>query len=442
MEATVRIFFEKSEVKRNKDGLCPVRLRIGHKKESKYYSIKSKLKNDKWAFLSDDEIDGYNEFCIKGGRSKFRAIYEEYKRITDEAENIIKSLPRFSFAQFEDIFFSKSTEWDNVFAAFINHIQYLREENRHGYASSFESTLRAVKEFREGRKYKFNDRTDKVETRTDKYLSGKKLNFIDITTSWLKRFEKQMKKEGKSRSTIGIYMRNLRVLFNLVIKEHGVKADYPFNKYQPATSTGNKRALAPADIKKIANYQTEHPQEIFYRDMFMFSFLANGMNTADIARLKYSNIRGDELSFVRAKTQAKQKEEALNVPITKTMQGIINRHGNKHIGHDAYIFPVLKPQMDEREIYYSIKQFTKMINRHVGNISESLGIGRITSYTARHSWATIAKNSGTSTEYIKEALGHSSVLVTENYLKSFEQTTRRKHSENMEKTVYNNSQTA
>ncbi|MBW6480760.1 MAG: site-specific integrase [Bacteroidales bacterium] len=436
MQATVKIFYQTAPAKKNKDGLFPVKLRVTHKTERKYYSIRQKLNNDEWAYLSEQDIAGYKEYCEKRGRSKYREIYEEYERITDEAKDIIKSLPRFSFNQFEDKFNIAVTKWDNVFDAFIDHIKDLRDENRHGYASSFESTLRAVKEFNEGRKYKFNDRKDKVSSRKDLYLSGKELKFIDITPSWLKRFDKHMSKDGKSRTTIGIYMRNLRVLFNYVIKEKNVKAEYPFSKYQIKNRKLKKRALAAADISKIASYETEHPQEIFYRDMFMFSFLSNGMNTADIARLKYSDIKGDEISFVRQKTKEKETEETLNVPITQSIQNIINRHGNRHIGHDAYLFPILNPNMTERDIYYANKQFTKMVNKYVGNISESLGIGRITSYAARHSWATISKNSGTSTEYIKEALGHSSVIVTENYLKSFEQSTRRKHSEDMEKTVY------
>jgi len=338
------------------------------------------------------------------------------------------------------LFNGKITKWDNVFEAMIEHSKSLRDENRHGYASSFESTIRAIKEFHEGKKYKFNDRRDKVSQRTEIYLSGKKLYFHDITPTWLEKFEKFLEKEGKSRSTIGIYMRNLRVIFNLVIKKHRVRAEYPFKEYQPKTSTGRKRALSAMDISRIANYKTEHPQEIFYRDIFWFSFLANGMNLADIARLKYSNIDDDELVFVRQKTKWKEDEEFINVPITKDMKTIIDLHGNRYIGHDAYIFPILKPGMDEREIYSSGKQFTKMLNKYIGQIAENLKIGKITSYAARHSWATIAKNNKTPTEYIKEQLGHSNVSVTERYLKSFEKTTRKKNSQDMEDNI--KSQTA
>ena len=93
--------------------------------------------------------------------------------------------------------------------------------------------------------------------------------------------------------------------------------------------------------------------------------------------------------------------------------------------------------MSEERKYMEIKQFTKMLNKHMREVANEVGIKeRVSSYTARHSWATISKNSGTSTEFIKEALGHSNVLVTEKYLKSFEETTRKEHSEKIEKQIY------
>jgi integrase/recombinase XerD len=440
MEATARIYYQNFKSKLTVDGLIPVRLVITHKGERKYYSIAHKLTTKEWQALSAEDVKKLRSSTHRG---KIKDINKAYQKIVSDAEEIIKALPKFSFAQFEDRYYQKVTKWDNVFEAFLSHISDLRDENRHGYASSFESTLRAIKEFHEGKKYSFNVRKDKVSTRTEFYLTGKKLYFYDLTVSWLKRFEKWMQKD-KSRSTQGIYMRNLRALFNLVTKEHGVKADYPFLKYSPKTSTGRKRALPMRDIAKIKNYETRHPQEVFHRDMFMFSFLGNGMNLSDIARLKYSNIvkkNSDPnklfLVFVRQKTKEKDVQTELKALITKDMQTIIDKYGNRAIGHDAYIFPILKNEWDERQIYYAIKQFTKQVNKYLKDIGKKLELGNITSYTARHSWATISQNSGTSTEYIKKSLGHSSIAVTERYLGSFEEDTSQEHSENMETNLNN-----
>jgi integrase len=265
------------------------------------------------------------------------------------------------------------------------------------------------------------------------------LNFVDITPAWLKRFEAWMKKEKKSRSTIGIYVRNIRVLFNLATKFHKVKAEYPFFIHKPKTSTGRKIAITAHQISLIANYKTEDPLEKFHRDIFMFSFLANGMNLNDIARLKYSNIVDGEIEFIREKTKNENNiENKLCVPIGKNLQSIIDRHGNKSIGFDSYIFPILKPQWDPEKSYKEIKLLTKRVNVYIRRIAKAVGIKEnISSYTSRHSWSTIAKNSGTSIEFISEALGHSSVLVTKRYLKSFEKSTRTEHSEKMENEIYN-----
>jgi integrase len=385
--------------------------------------------------LSEDDIEKVTAKVIKG---QYRDIHFEYERIKNDAQKVIDDIHPFSFNQFEEKYLNKVQSWDNVFSAMWGHIQDLKTEERFGYASSFESTLRAIKEFHTGKSFKYNPRKDKIEKRMNDYLSGKALNFVDINSAWLKRFETWMKKEEKSRSTIGIYVRNIRVLFNIAIKRHKVKAEYPFTDHTPKKATGRKTALTAQQISLIANYKTEHPLEKFYRDIFMFSFLANGMNLSDVARLKYSNIVDGEIVFVREKTKNEESEETkLHVQISKNMQSIIDLHGNKSIGFDSYIFPILKTGSDEKKNYAEIKQLVKQVNKYVGRIALVVGIKEnFSSMVARHSWSTIAKTSGTSIEFISEALGHSSVLVTKRYLKDFERSTREEHSEKMENEIY------
>lgn len=435
MQATARIFFQKAPAKRTKDNLCPVKLCVTHNRVRKYYSISEEIKDDNWLFLSDSDIERVTGDTPRG---KYRDMFFEFRRITEKAGKIINSIELFSFYQFEEKFFNKLTVWDNVFVAMVDHIKTLKAEERFGYASSFDCTLRAVKEFHEGEKFVFSCR-NRVETRYDFYMAGKPLNFVDITPRWLKAFELWLQKDGKSRSTIGIYVRNIRVLFNLAIKEHKIKAKYPFHVHKPKSATGRKLALTAHQISLIANYKTQHPQERFYRDIFMFSFLGNGMNLSDIARLKFSSIVEGEICFVREKTKREEHEEdTLRVPITKNMQTIIDRHRNKAVGFDSYIFPILKSEWEEARKYAEIRQLIKQVNKYLRQIALDVGIKeRVSSYVARHSWATIAKNSGTSTEFISESLGHSSVIVTKRYLKSFEKSTREEHSEKMEDAIYN-----
>lgn len=435
MEATARIYFQKAPAKRTKDDLCPVKLVVTHNRERRYYSIAKRIKKAEWLFISENDIEKVND---PGPRGNFRDAHFEYKRIVKEAQTIIEEMPKFSFNAFEEKYLDKVKDWDNVFSAMWNHIQDLRTEGRFGYATSFESSLRAIKEFHTGKTFDYNPRKDKVENRMNDYVTGKALNFSDITPKWLKRFELWLRKQEKSVSTIGIYQRNIRTLFNEAVKIHKVKAEYPFNEYKPKNARGRKIALNPLQISKIASYKTSNPVEIFYRDLFLFSFLGCGMNLSDIARLKYSDIKDGEIEFVREKTKNKESiVEKIHVPVSKNMQKIIDRHGNKAVGFDSYIFPILRPEWTEQQNFAKVKELVKQTNKYLKRVAKAVGIKEnVSSMTARHSWSTVAKRSGTSTEFISESLGHSSVLVTKAYLKNFEKDTREKHSEMIEKTVY------
>jgi integrase len=433
MEASARIYVMKSPSRKTQEELCPVRLCVTFNRERRYYSIKEKIKKDEWLFLKSADIP---KVLCESPRGKYKEIRNEYDRIVDEAKGKINNISPFSFGKFEDEFFRRTSNWDNIITAFIDHIQDLKSEGRFGYASSFESTLRSIIEHHTNRELTYSNR-ERVDTRYNDYLAVKKLFFSDITPSWLKHFEKWLYKKEKSKSTVGIYMRNIRVLFNLAIKKHKIKAEYPFVEYKPGEATGRKLALTASQIRLIADYKVDDPIKLFYRDLFMFSFLGNGINPSDIARLKYSNIVGDTIMFVREKTKNKTHQAEITIPLSAQMKRIIDLHSNKAIGHDAYLFPILNSKMSEERKYMEIKQFTKMLNKHIREVAFEVGIKeRVSTYTARHSWATISKNSGTSTEFIKEALGHSNVLVTEKYLKSFEETTRKEHSEKIEKQIY------
>ena len=138
--------------------------------------------------------------------------------------------------------------------------------------------------------------------------------------------------------------------------------------------------------------------------------------------LKWSNIDGQMLNYNRAKTQRSRKESRLiSVALKPETMDIIKKWGQPSISKDAYIFPHLKPKMGaegERAIY---QQLTKTINKYMKRISSELNLDKeVTTYFARHSFATVLKRSGAKIEMISELLGHSSVDITENYLDSFE----------------------
>lgn len=418
MEASVRIVLEKHRV--NKNDLSAVKIRITHDRKSKYYSIRHLLKNDDWNFCANQiELDKI-VVATRGMKKDIRLCYEA---IVQKARDSINELPMFSFEKFEVSFLNKPTNWDYLHNAFAEHHRELISENRLGYAMSFNGTLTGIKYFMEKKPYVKSKIIKKADHAN--FKKYKNLKFVDVTPGWLKKYEQFLIKNGKSTSTIGIHARNIRVLFNTAIREHGIKAVYPFNVYKPKSSTNTKRALTIENINSIASYNTlEGTPEQFARDMFIFSFLANGMNMTDIFRLKKRNISEDEIEFVRYKTKNKNNEVSISVVLTPILKAIIKRHGNITLNQDVYVFPVLNQSKDEVEVHRLIKQKTKQINYHIKAIAKKAGFradlaSSLSTSFSRHSYATILKNSGESIEFIKENLGHASSATTEKYLKSF-----------------------
>jgi integrase len=260
------------------------------------------------------------------------------------------------------------------------------------------------------------------------YSKKEKLAFHAVTPSFLNSYEKWMQGKGKSDTTIAIYLRPLRRLFNDAIKMGDVAMEgYPFGdskygKYKIPEERNFKRALSKEDIRKIFNYHPEKGSELQRaRDMWVFSYLANGLNMSDIFRLKYKNIQGDTIILRRQKVKRKKSGKPIAISMTDTLQEIINTWGQKPIKNDSYIFDLLSDKMDEERKIVRIKQATKTLNKYLGKMSEDLGFSfKVTTMYARHSFATILRNAGEDVSYISEAMGHSNIKTTENYLASFD----------------------
>ncbi|KAA6313854.1 Tyrosine recombinase XerC, partial [termite gut metagenome] len=260
---------------------------------------------------------------------------------------------------------------------------------------------------------------------------GAKIPFDSITVDWLKKYEKAMLTEGKSYTTISMYIRSMRALFNEAKNAEIIKeAQYPFGKgkYEVPTGKGRKMALTLQQIKQIITYTDGAEATGHYRDLWFFSYLCNGININDMLKLKYANIDGDEIHFYRSKTlhTSKEKKE-IEALITPEMKQIIERWGNPDRSLNNYVFPFLSGNETPVGQKKRIQDITRRINKHMKKIGDSLGILGISTYTARHSFASVLKRSGANIAYISESLGHTDLKTTENYLASFEKEERIKN---------------
>jgi integrase len=263
---------------------------------------------------------------------------------------------------------------------------------------------------------------------------GDALRFEDIRVSWLNGYEKYMLTQRKSYTTIGMYIRCLRAIFNEAIDVGIIDATlYPFgkHKYEIPISVGRKLALSLSQIKQIKEYKyDENSAGAYYRDLWLFSYLCNGANFKDILQLKYGNIQGDEISFLREKTRrtSKEKKEVIAF-ITPEMWDIIKNRGNVNTDKENYIFAHLNNIYDPIKRRKMIKDVIKRTNKSMKQLGIILGIPNLTTYVARHSYATVLKRSGANIAFISESLGHSNIKTTENYLASFESDERKKNAQ-------------
>lgn len=302
--------------------------------------------------------------------------------------------------------------WGPVALAFGDYIKILDSQERLGTSESYFIALLSLLQYK------------------------KNLRFEDISAKFLYEYEQWMLAKKNTLTTVGIYLRNLRCIFNNQISDGLLSQNYyPFGKrkYQIPTGANVKKALDSSEIKKIYDYLPDpvNRNEGYARDMWLFGYFSNGINPKDIAHLKYGNIDGDFIIIKREKVKFTRRSNPKNIliPINEEMQAIISRWGNKDKSPDNYIFPVLTHELSAHRRRDLVQDFIRIINDWMKIIAGKTGITKkVTTITYRHSYATTLKRFGASTEFIQEALGHTDVRTTENYLDSFDLDVKKKYS--------------
>jgi integrase/recombinase XerD len=387
---TVRFLIEGT--KPNKSGKFPIKLVVYFVKTSKKYGIKEYVTKDEWEKLSKPNLRDQN---LKNLRLKLNAI-------EGKALELISSLHPFSIIAFEDEFFSKKTKQTKSMTSmrhlFEEYIRELVENEQIGSSISYKTTLNSIESFK------------------------KSLTIHDITPRFLMSYEDHLIKSGKSHATVGIYMRQLRSVTNRAIADKLMSADnYPFKKYKIPTGKNTKKALSESGLSKLLKYETENPDLRKAVDFWVFSYLCNGINFADIAYLRTDDVDGDFLSYFRKKTKRTKKKDVrpIKVGLSPMAKEIIKRHRNPDTD-SSYLFPILQEGMTPTNEKYKIQYFIRWVNIRMETIRQELSIIQpLNTYAARHSFSTTLKRKNVSTSYIMEALGHSSMSVTESYLDSF-----------------------
>ncbi len=331
------------------------------------------------------------------------------------AKTITKELPTFTLILFEKRFLDSGNR-ENIFDWFNDKINLLEDNGQTGNASAYRCAYQNLK----------------------KYHSKSKLLFADVTPDYLNRYENFTLRNGRSRTTISIYVRALRSIFNDAITDGTIKQElYPFGRggYVIPAGRNVKKALLKADIDKLKTYQCTGGQfEQRSLDLFMFSYFCNGMNMADVCRLRWSDIdiKNQSFSYIRQKTvrTKKDKQTAIKGELRSECIDIINRWANDDRRPDAYVFSFIDAKDTIKKQREAVLQVTKVTNKHLKRIASACGIeAHVTTYTARHSFATILMRNEAPIGFISQSLGHSNMKTTENYLGDFDKEQTHKYLE-------------
>ena len=255
-------------------------------------------------------------------------------------------------------------------------------------------------------------------------FTGQRLQipFSDIDAVWLRRYENWLRTSGCGDTTISQLFRTLRSVFNKAVELQLVKRDYyPFDAYKVSKfdTRTKKRAITKEDVRKVIalDLSQGYPSERLARDIFVFSYFGAGINFADIALLKYGNVRDGRVQYVRKKTG-----KPINFLLTEEMRNIIAKYQQQGQTDEDYIFPILDRRVHrtEQQRYDRTHKVLTNTNRWLRKIGQRVGIEHLTTYVARHTFATVLKRSGVNIAIISESLGHSDLSTTQIYLDSFE----------------------
>ena len=385
-----------------KNGELPLKIKVCKDRKTRYINLGVSTKAEYWDF----EKNQPKSTCPD------RELIEKLisSKISEVKSKIVE-------LKSEDKEFSATTLVDKVSnpvrlitvgELFKQHIHCLEEEKRTGYKLSIQQTYNSL--------IKFNRHLD--------------IPFSEMDYNWLKGYEVWLRKQGKSENTIGIRFRNIRMVFNLAVNMKLVKQeDYPFRKFNVSKlhEETAKRALTKEEVKAVINYPVAG-KDYYTRlavSLFTFSYFMGGINFVDMAYLTEKNIIENRLIYHRRKTG-----KLINLSMQEKALLVLKEYKRSY---EPYLFPILssKHKTEQQRLNRLHKVITK-VNKALKSIGEELKIPiKLTTYVARHSYATVLKRAGVATSIICESLGHSSEKVTQIYLDGFENSQIDKAMENL-----------
>lgn len=378
---------EKSKTLKREDNKCVIYLQLTH--ESRIKLISTGLKIYPWQWDS-------NHMCIVSGVSD---ISEKAQSFLDSK---IKNMGKKQVAsEMEYDCFTQALSCEEndkeslLFFEFMNDlINRLEISGCYRTAQTYKCTYRSFSRF----------------------LKKHDICFEKLNADLLKKYERYLKDRGLTLNSISFYMRILRAVYNKAIENYQINKKNLFKHVYTGIEKTRKRAVDEGVISQLKKLDLENkPGLALARDLFLFSFYTRGMSFIDMAYLRKRNIKNGFIYYNRQKTG-----QQLRIRIEPCIQEIINRYVSVMENSD-FILPIIRKNDNE----ISSKKYLNAIsyqNKQLKIISRMLNLPiNLTTYVARHTWATAAKKKNIPISIISEGMGHNNESTTQIYLASLDQ---------------------
>lgn len=386
--ASVKVKFRKSTVDGKAGAIC---YRIYNQQKSKLITTDIRLLPSQWdntrgeiILTPDSEADK-----LRGWQ---RQILHDVELLQDIMRELYIKNPNLSLERVADLFAERERNI-SFLTFFKEQIEQLQKEGKFGTARNYRHTLNSFCEFSEHRE----------------------LSLFMIDETLISRYDAWLRSRQVARNTVSFYMRVIRAVFNKAALLQKLPQESPFRNVYTGVDSTRKLAV---DIGLIVRLQkldlSATPSLALSRDVFIFSFCTRGMSFIDIAYLRQTDVRKDSIVYTRRKTG-----KTLTIHIEPCIHALITRYAQATKG-TPYLFPLLTAT-DEDKAFTQYQTTLGIYNRNLKHLAKMLGEGvTLSSYTARHTWATLARDSNVPLAVISAAMGHSSEKTTQIYLASLE----------------------
>lgn len=390
MMTSVKLMLNKSRVLNN--GSYPLVFQVIHNRRKKLFYTGYRVKEEVFDELKEKIIDNAGpSFTATEVAKMNRELRKMRNRIDVQIKQLSQTREGFTVKDVLAQSALGSGKSQFYLLQYINvQIERKRNLKKVGMASAYKSTRSSLAKFL--------------------HCSDVRMSKVDL--GFIRRYEDFLYCNGAATNTVSYYLRNLRSLYNqAVVDGYRPCGEYPFTRVQTRPAKTVKRALSRKDMRILANLKLENNQELeFARDLYLFSFYAQGMAFVDIVLLKKADICNGVLTYSRHKSK-----QPIRMDVTPQMQGMIDKYKTEN----EYIFPIING-----EYFSGYKQYRLALsraNRHLKKIAVMADIKvPLTTYTARHTWATLARDYGAPISVISAGLGHTSEEMTRVYLKDFD----------------------